>query len=136
MKVSPQRTRIYVAGIVLFILAMLVFVHAAFDLNPLFDLTSSDEIILLTAVSTLVFLVLVVFGFILARTLFKVWTERKQRMPGSSFKTSLLVTLIALTLVPAVVMFSFGFGLGNRRIDKRFSATVESTVHTVTERSQ
>ena len=136
MKVSHQRTRIYVAGIVLFILAMLVFVQAAFDLNPLVDLSSSDEIILLTAVSTLVFLVLIVFGFILARTLFKVWTERKQRKPGSSFKTSLLVTLIALTLVPAVVMFSFGFGLVNRSIDKWFSAPVDSTFHASIELGQ
>src|SRR5215471_1360265 len=125
MMVSAKNTKLYIAGFVLLILAVLVFVQAAFDLNPLVRYSSPNQIVLLYAVSTLIFLVLVVFGFILARTLFKVWTERKQQKPGSKFKTSLLVTLISLTLVPAILLFMFGFGLVNRSIDKWLSAPVD-----------
>src|SRR5215471_14270636 len=125
MMVSAKNTKLYIAGFVLLILAVLVFVQAAFDLNPLVRYSSPNQIVVLYAVSTLIFLVLVVFGFILARTLFKVWTERKQQKPGSKFKTSLLVTLISLTLVPAVLLFLFGFNLLNRNIDKWLSAPVD-----------
>src|ERR1051326_651156 len=125
MTISAKNTKIYIAGFILLILAVLVFVQAAFNLNPLVSYSSPNQIVLLYAVSTLIFLVLVVFGFILARTLFKVWTERKQQKPGSKFKTSLLVTLISLTLVPAALLFMFGFGLVNRSIDKWLSAPVD-----------
>jgi len=121
-----KNTRLYIAGSVVLLLAVLVFVQAAFDLNPLVSHSSPNEIVVLYSVSTLIFLVLVVFGFILARTLVKVWAERKQQKPGSKFKISLLVTLISLTLVPAVLLFMFGFGLVNRSIDKWLSAPVDS----------
>ena len=52
----------------------------------------------------LVFLVLLVFGFVLLRTIVKVWTERKQQKPGSKFKTSLLIWLVALMLLPATLV--------------------------------
>ena len=45
-------------------------------------------------------IVLLVFGFVLLRTLVKVWTERKQQKPGSKFKTRILVSLVGLTLIP------------------------------------
>jgi nitrogen fixation/metabolism regulation signal transduction histidine kinase len=125
MVLSAKNTKLYIAGFALLVLAVLVFVQAAFDLNPLVRYSSPNQIVLLYAVSTLIFLVLVVFGFILARILYKVWTERKQQKPGSKFKTSLLVTLIALTLVPAILLFMFGFGLVNRSIDKWLSAPVD-----------
>src|SRR5215469_4908886 len=136
MHLSAKNTKLYIAGFVLLILAVLVFVQAAFDLNPLVRYSSPNQIVLLYAVSTLIFLVLVVFGFILARILFKVWTERKQQKPGSKFKTSLLVTLISLTLVPAILLFMFGFGLVNRSIDKWLSAPVDRIFTATNEISQ
>ncbi len=126
MKVMARNTKLYISGFILLMLAILVFVQQAFDLNPLVSHSSASQIVLLYTLSTLVFLVLMVFGFVLARTLFKVWTERKQQKPGSKFKTSLLVTLISLTLVPAVLLFAFGLGLINRSIDKWFSVPVDS----------
>src|SRR5215471_6607141 len=109
MNLKAKNTKLYFAGFALLLLAVLVFVQAAFDLNPLVGDSSPNEIVLLYALSTLIFLTLVVFGFILARTLFKIWTERKQRKPGSQFKTRVVVTLVLLTLVPAVLLFMFGF---------------------------
>jgi two-component system nitrogen regulation sensor histidine kinase NtrY len=133
MKVSAKNSKLYIAGFFLLVLAVLVFVQAAFDLNPFVDHSSPNQIVLLATVSTLIFLVLIVFGFVLARNLVKVWAERKQRKPGSQFKTSLLTTLIGLTLVPAALLFAFGYGLINRSIDKWFSVPVDSIFHATNE---
>src|SRR6185436_11772057 len=133
MKVSAKNTKLYIAGFFLLVLAVLVFVQAAFDLNPFVDHSSPNQIVLLVTVSTLIFLVLIVFGFVLARNLVKVWAERKQQKPGSQFKTSLLTTLIGLTLVPAALLFAFGYGLINRSIDKWFSVPVDSIFHATNE---
>ena len=100
---------------------MVVFAQQAFDLQihlPSRDARSDPS---LYTLSTLIFVVLLVFGFILLRTLVKVWVERKQGKPGSRFKTSLLVMLGILTLLPAVSVFAYAYGLVNRSIDKWLS---------------
>jgi two-component system, NtrC family, nitrogen regulation sensor histidine kinase NtrY len=76
--------------------------------------------------STVIFLVLLIFGFVLLRDVVKVWVERKQQKPGSKFKTSILVSLISLVLIPAVFLFLFGYGLVNRSIVKWFSVPVDT----------
>ena len=76
---KPQNTRLYIAIGFLLLLSVVVFAQQAFDLKfiPHSSLTP-NQILLLYALSTLIFVVLLVFGFILLRTLVKVWVERKQ----------------------------------------------------------
>jgi nitrogen fixation/metabolism regulation signal transduction histidine kinase len=74
--------------------------------------------------------VLLVFAFILLRTLVKVWIERKQGKPGSRFKTSLLLMLGVLTVLPSAAMFAYAYGLVNRSVDKWFSGSVDKIVGT------
>jgi nitrogen fixation/metabolism regulation signal transduction histidine kinase len=128
---KPQNTKLYIAIGFLLLLSVVVFAQQAFDLKfiPRSSLTP-NQILLLYAVSTLVFVVLLVFGFILLRTLVKVWVERKQGKPGSRFKVSLLAMLGVLTLVPAVSVFAFAYGLTNRSIDKWMSAPVDQIFKT------
>src|SRR3989442_10422311 len=125
MKIQPGTTKLYLAGFFLLMLALLVFVQAAFNLDPFFSPSEPTQIVLLYTLSTLIFLVLLIFGFVLLRTLIKVWAERKQQKPGSKFKTSLLVSLISLTLIPSVLLFLFAFSLVNRSIVKWFSVPVD-----------
>jgi two-component system nitrogen regulation sensor histidine kinase NtrY len=125
MKLPPGTPKIYAAGFFLLVLALLVFAQQAFNLKPVLDPSEPNQIILLYALSTFIFLVLLVFGFVLLRTLIKVGSERKQQKPGSQFKTSLLISMISLTLVPATFLFLFAFGLVNRSIDKWFSAPMD-----------
>jgi two-component system nitrogen regulation sensor histidine kinase NtrY len=125
MKVAAKTAKLYAAGLLLLALAVLVFVQQAFNLDPLLRPSEPYQIVLLVTLSTLIFLVLLIFGFILLRDLVKVWTERKQQKPGSKFKTRLLVSLVSLTLIPAVSLFAFAFGLVNRSIDRWFSEPVD-----------
>jgi nitrogen fixation/metabolism regulation signal transduction histidine kinase len=135
MKVPPQSTRLYAAGLFLLALALLVFVQAAFNLDKVFRPSEPNEILLLYTLSTFVFLVLLIFGFVLLRSLVKVWAERKQQKPGSKFKTSLLLTLISLTLIQATCLFLFAFGLVNRSLEKWFSVPVDQTFGAATDMS-
>src|SRR5215831_557537 len=125
MKVKASTNRLYLAGFFLATLALLVFVQAAFNLDPFYSPSGPAQIVLLYTLSTFIFLALLIFGFVLLRTLVKVWIERKQQKPGSKFKTSLLVSLISLTLIPATFLFLFAFGLVNRSIVKWFSVPVD-----------
>src|SRR5678815_3975270 len=123
---KPQNTKLFIAGGVLLILALMVFAQQAFDLKFIpYSTATPDELLVLYAVSTLIWVVLLVFGFIFLRTLVKVWIERKQGKPGSRFKTSLLAMLGVLTLVPAVSVFAFAYGLVNRNLDKWLSVPVD-----------
>src|SRR5262245_50516333 len=129
---TPPKSRLYVAGFFVLTLALLVFVQAAFNLNPFLSPSLLNQTTLLYTLSTFIFLVLLVFAFVLVRTLIKVWAERRQHKPGSQFKTSLLMSMIALTLVPAILLFWFAFGLVNRSIDKWFSTPVDD-IYTATD---
>jgi nitrogen fixation/metabolism regulation signal transduction histidine kinase len=123
MKIQSRTAKLAIAGVMLLILASLVFSQQAFNLE-LLNPTDPDGIVVSSALSALVFLVLLVFIFVLLRTVAKVWVERKQEKPGSKFKTSLLVWLVALTLIPAICVFAYSFGLLNRNISKMFSVPV------------
>ena len=124
---QPKNTRLYLAAGFLLILAVIVFAQQAFNL-PFIPASSPDQITLLYVLSTFIFVVLLVFGFIFLRTLVKVWVERKQNKPGSRFKTSLLGMLVILTLVPAISVFAYAYGLVNRSIDKWLSGPVDQIV--------
>src|SRR5262245_18499878 len=124
MRLPPQNTKLYLAGLFLLALAFLVFVQAAFNLDPIYSPSQPNQIVLLVTLSALTFLILLIFGFVLLRTLVKVWAERKQQKPGSKFKTTVLVSLVTLTLIPAACLFLIAFGLLNRSIVKWFSVPV------------
>src|SRR5579871_6175460 len=135
MKIPPHSTKLYAAGSFLLALALLVFVQVAFNLDPLFRPSEPNQILLLYTLSTFVFLVLLIFFFVLVRSIVKVWAERKQQKPGSKFKTSLLISLISLTLIQATCLFLFAFGLVTRSMDKWFSAPVDQIFSATTEMS-
>ncbi|PYV15639.1 MAG: hypothetical protein DMG21_14460 [Acidobacteria bacterium] len=100
-------------------LLILAWSQASLNLSPLRP-TSANETILLLALSSLIFLALVIFGLILARILLKLYVERRQHQLGSRFKTKLVVAFLALSLVPVCFLFAFAYGLLNRSIDKWF----------------
>src|SRR5436190_11247436 len=133
MKVQPETTKLYLAGFCLLMLALIVFVQAAFNLDPFFSPSEPTQILLLYTLSTFIFLVLLIFGFVLLRSLVKVWAERKQQKPGSKFKTSLIASLVSLTLIPATCLFLFAFGLVTRSLDKWFSVPVDQIFRATTE---
>jgi nitrogen fixation/metabolism regulation signal transduction histidine kinase len=105
-------------GIVL--LFGLVFVQQAFNLKPLRP-DSAQETLVLVALSSLVFLLLVALTFVLLRNLLKLYAERRLGVLGSRFKTRMVIGALVLSFVPTLFMVMFSYGLMNRSIDKWFS---------------
>jgi PAS domain S-box-containing protein len=87
--------------------------------------SSSEETILLLALSTVIFLAFVIFALILLRILLKLYFERQQQQLGSRFKTKMVVAFLGLSLVPVIFLFIFAYGLLNRTIDKWFSVPLD-----------
>ncbi len=93
---------------------------------PFIRPSDSSEVIVLFGLSAIIFLALVIFGFILFRSLLKLYLERRANQPGSRFKTKLVFGAIGLSVLPVFFLFLFSYSLINRTLDKWFSRPVET----------
>ena len=111
-------------AVAVLILFIVVFSQTAFNIKQLHP-GSVEQTLVLVALSTLVFLLLVALTFVLLRNLLKLYAERRMGVLGSRFRTRMVLAALLLSFAPAIVMFMFAYGLMNRSIDKWFSAPVE-----------
>ncbi|HEV3150973.1 MAG TPA: ATP-binding protein [Acidobacteriaceae bacterium] len=89
-------------------------------LNP----RDSNGIFLFTALSILVFLLLVLLLVLLCRNVLKLYADGKNRLLGSHIRTRLLSGALILSFAPTLFMFLFSYLLMNRSIDRWFSQPV------------
>ena len=82
---------------------------------------TTTEILVFTATSVLVFLVLLAVLVLLIRNIIKLFMDQRSRALGSRLRTRLAVGAALIALVPAAFMFLFSFGLMNRSVDRWFS---------------
>ncbi|HYX69642.1 MAG TPA: HAMP domain-containing protein, partial [Terriglobales bacterium] len=122
---SRRRAVLIPLAIVIVLLFAIVFSQAAFNLNPVLQPSTSEQTLLLTALSAVIFLLLVALSFVLVRNLLKLGAERRVGKPGSKFRTRMVVGGLVLSFTPVLFMFLFAYGLMNRSIDKWFSRPVE-----------
>jgi two-component system nitrogen regulation sensor histidine kinase NtrY len=122
-RVGHRRTLILILGIAIFLLFALVFSQQAFNLT--LRPTTSEQALILVALSTLIFLLLIALSFVLVRNLMKLYYERRTGKLGSKFRTRMVVGALALSLTPVIFLFAFAYGLMNRSIDKWFSHPAE-----------
>jgi two-component system, NtrC family, nitrogen regulation sensor histidine kinase NtrY len=66
--------------------------------------------------------------FVLARSLFKLLMERRNRLLGSKFKSKLVATYIGLSLVPVLLLFLYATELLQQSIDRWFAAPVREVL--------
>src|SRR4051812_25015418 len=97
--------------------------------------TTSDTL-LLYALSSLNFAAFVVFSFILIRNLLKLRRERRERQLGSKIKTRLVVSFIALSLLPITAMALFSYLFFNRTLEKWFYRAPEEVIREATDVEQ
>jgi two-component system, NtrC family, nitrogen regulation sensor histidine kinase NtrY len=77
------------------------------------------------AVSTLIFILMVTLGFILARTFLKLYFERQSNREGSRIKTKLVAGALLLSVVPVFFLILFSYEVLNRALKSWFSNPVE-----------
>src|SRR3989338_4580978 len=116
---------IITASVIVLLLVVSVFGLTSLNL-PFIRPSGSSEIILLFVLSTIIFLSLVIFGFILFRSLLKLYLERRANQLGSKFKTKLVFGALCLSVAPVFFLFLFSYSLINRTLDKWFSRPYET----------
>jgi two-component system, NtrC family, nitrogen regulation sensor histidine kinase NtrY len=102
--------------LLLFMLAALNAFNFAF-LRP----HGTGEIFLFTALSVLVFLLLVTLLVLLFRNVVKLLADQQSRVLGSKIRSRMLIGAFLISFAPAVFMFLFSFLLLNRSIERWFS---------------
>ncbi len=106
--------------------AAIVFLLAAvFTLGSLnLPIQPSDSVILY-ALSTFLAAALIVFAFILGRSLVRLGAERLAHKPGSRFKTKMVLGAMAVSFLPVVVLFFVSYALLNRTLVLWFPRPLE-----------
>jgi two-component system nitrogen regulation sensor histidine kinase NtrY len=118
-----MRKRYIFGGGVLLLLLLLTLVvwQVSFKFGP-YGPTDATQTILYWAVSTLIFILTV---WLLARLIkigVKLYLERQSGREGSRIQSKLVFGALALSLLPVVFLFLFGWVILNRSLTKWFSA--------------
>lgn len=79
------------------------------------------QVTIFWAVSTVVFLLTVLIGFLLLRSFIKIYLERTRNREGSRLRTKLLVAALGITILPVFFFALFSVYVLNRNLDKWFS---------------
>ncbi len=122
------RTRRYVlVTILLLLLALLatqLFLHQTSVGSPRFVRMT----LFLWTATVSVLLALLVLATVLGRNLIKLYFERRSGLVGSRFKTRMLRMFVALSLLPAILLFLLAYVLINASIEQWFSAPAAQMV--------
>lgn len=114
-----RATLVLLAGAVFLLLLLLLSLNA-FNLRSLNPHTIG-QILLLTSVSVLVFLLFVTVLILLLRNLLKLIAEQRSQVLGARLRTRMFVGALLVSFVPAIFMFLFSFLLLNRSLERWFS---------------
>lgn len=120
---SPLRR--YVLPTVGFLVLFLVFVLTALQKINILPAVGSPKYPFRTfqlwMVSVLVVLALLILATILSRNLIKLYFERRSGLVGSRIKTKMVSIFVALSLLPAILLFSLAFWLVRGSIERWLS---------------
>ena len=87
----------------------------------------SDNILILILINAN-FLLLSAVIFMTAKSLWKLWMERKQGVLGARFRTKLVIAFVSLSFIPPVLLFLIGSGMFTRSIERVFSLRIENSL--------
>lgn len=90
-----------------------------------------QQVYIFWAVSTVVFLLTVLIGFLLFRTFLKIYLERSRNREGSRLRTKLVVAALGITILPVFFFAVFSVFVLNRNLDKWFSRPAISAKNTL-----
>src|SRR5271170_7559021 len=123
-KTSKRKKAVILLSISVALVFAVILPQTSFDL-PFLKPDSNQQLLFFASLSVLIFLLFVALTFVLARNLLKLLAERRLGVPGSKFRTRLVVASLLLSFLPVIGMFFFAYVLMNRSIDKWFSTPVE-----------
>jgi two-component system nitrogen regulation sensor histidine kinase NtrY len=107
------------------LVAITLLLAAIFTLGSLTLPFKPTDQVVLYALSTFLVAALLVFVFILARTLVRLGAERLAHKPGSRFKTKMVLGAIAVSFLPVIFLFFVSYALLNRTLVLWFPRPLE-----------
>lgn len=123
----PRRKREWIITLVVF---LLLIIFTRFE-TQLFELTAKlplSNSILVLAIINLNILLIIIFLFLIFRNLFKLLLERRRAVPGAKLRTKLVVTFIALSLIPTMLLYFVSAGFITSSIENWFNQQIESSL--------
>ncbi len=87
----------------------------------------SDNILIIILINAN-FLLLATVIFLIAKSLWKLSTERKHGVLGARFRTKLVFAFVSLSFIPPVLLFIIGSGMFTSSIERLFSLRIENAL--------
>jgi nitrogen fixation/metabolism regulation signal transduction histidine kinase len=109
-------------------LGMALLLAAVFTLGSLntpFVPEGPTALLILFSVSVFVVIAFLVFGFVLLRSLLRLWAERRAGQMGSRFRTKMVFGAMGISLLPVALLFVVSYALLNRTLTKWFPRPLE-----------
>lgn len=120
-----RKRLVFGSGVALFVVLLtLVVWQGSFSMGE-FGPTSPEQRYLFWAISTLVFLLTVMLGFMLFRTFVKLYIERQSKREGSKIRSKLVIGALALSFVPMFFLVLWSIEVLNVNLDKWFTQPTE-----------
>ncbi|MCX6588095.1 MAG: ATP-binding protein [Acidobacteria bacterium] len=119
-----KRLLLVAAIVTLVVLLALVVWQGSFNMGK-FGPSSTDQVLLFWAMSTLVFLLMVTMAFLLFRILIKLYIERSKEREGSGIKAKLVMGAMILSFLPVIFMVLWSYQVLNLNIKQWFSRPAE-----------
>ncbi len=117
---------LYAGGLVLLAITVaLVFYQGSFNFGK-YGPADPQQTFIFWAISSLIFVLMVTLGFMLVRTVVKLYIDRRSGREGSRIQTKLVLGAIALSITPALFLVLFSYEVLNRNLDKWFSQPTDS----------
>ena len=126
---EPKRRQRW-EGILILIASLGVFLFAVFQsrLPQLSDTHSLASNIVFVLLINLNIILLVLLVFLVGRNLIKLFYERQRKLPGAYLRFRLVLAFVAISLLPAILLFLIGVGFVNQSIDNWFSSKIETSL--------
>ncbi len=99
--------------------------------GQLFDLTSEIPLsgnILVLALINLNILLIIFCLFLVMRNIFKLLLERRRGIPGAKLRSKLVLSFIALSLIPTMLLFFVSAGFITNSIENWFNSQIENSL--------
>jgi PAS domain S-box-containing protein len=112
------------AVVLLVVSTVLVVWQGSFHQKEFFP-SSPAQTLILWAVSTLIFILMVTVGWILAREFIKLYVARQAKQPGSRIRTKLVVGALVLSCLPVFFLALWSYEVLNININAWFTNPVE-----------
>ena len=126
---QAKRRRLW-EGVLILIAALGVCLFAVFQ-SPVPQLSNTHSLasnIVFVLLINLNIILLVLLVFLVGRNLVKLFYERQQRLPGAYLRFRLVLAFVAISLLPAILLFLIGIGFVNQSIDNWFSNKIENSL--------